>query len=443
MRVSVRQIPALGAVVMLAALLLSACASKVVSPVQPNAAQLSCSAGEGPIAERYYQGTFKWVCGPLPCPADKEAVWKPVSGSEATAGFAGLRSAAGVQKVSFTCASHCDSGEPRKPDGECPGFYFLHSRVEQNTLILTAVVMPPGSHASPGNFKPTSSRETYLRIPGVVITIDDDRVQRPSATTDGKGEARFDLASEPFRHLVDSSDLISFTATGQFKDGSKGRTMAVSTFDSQLAQEARARHQADLDAKRKERQAADAAADAKRREVNAQDLPKARQESGQLAATADISQKPRIKALSDQYCGHDVKGKVEQGHASESGGDGEVCFNIGVWISKIFTIPAIRLRESAEYFELSCKLGYSSGCARPEIAQAKAAEERQDQARGQQACTEVEPCHRKCARVEACINRCPLPYDKACGERCSRSDPACSLQQCFQLEAACEKAGGR
>jgi hypothetical protein len=418
---------------------LSACASKFVSPVQPTPGQLLCSSGEGPIAERYYEGTFKWVCGPLACPADQEAVWRPIKGSEATAGLWGLRSRAGVQKVSFTCGSHCDSGDPRRPDGECPGSYFLHSRVEQNTLILTAVVIPPGSHASTANFKPTSSKDNYLRTKGVVITIDDDRVQRPSRTTDEKGEVRFDLAAEPFRHLVDSTDLIFFSATGRFKDGSMGTTMAVSTFESQLAREARARSQADAQAKRNERERADADSDAKRRGVNADDLPKARRESGQFAAAADVSQKPQVKALSEQFCGHDVKQKVSEGRPGESGGDGEVCFNIGLWISQVFTIASIRLSESAEYFELSCKLGFAPGCARPEIARARAAEQQEDRARDQKACAEVAPCHRRCAGVKACIGRCSLPYDKTCGERCSRSDTACSLQQCFQLEAACEK----
>lgn len=349
MKDSVQRVSRFGVVGTLLTLVLSACASKVVSPVQPSAAQLSCSSGEGPIAERYYQGTFKWVCGPLPCPADQEAVWKPISGSEATAGFAGLRSAAGVQKVSFTCASHCDSGDPRRPDGECPGTYFLNSRVEQNTLILTAVVIPPGSHASPGNFKPTSSRENYLRTPGVVITIDDDRVQRPSATTDAKGEARFDLASEPFRHLVDSTDLISFSATGQFKDGSKGRTMAVSTLDSQLAQEARARKQAELDAKRKEHEAAQAGEDAKRRELESQ---------------CSSGKAESCYAVAMNLCWPGFwPGDAERPDMNLS--YGSACSRVLAW------------SQALPYFHKACELNHQPGCARESKLQAEQAETKQ------------------------------------------------------------------
>jgi hypothetical protein len=267
-KASVRRVSTLGVIVMLLALFLSACASKFVSPAQPTSAQLSCSSGEGPIAERYYEGTFKWVCGPLPCPADKEAVWKPISGSEDTAGLWGLRSSAGVQKVSFTCASHCDSDEPRDPHGGCQGAYFLHSRIEDNTLIITALIIPPGSHAAPSNFKPTSSKDAFLRIPGVRVTVVQPDI---TAVTDAKGEARFDLASEPSRHLVENIDPVRFMwkAQAEFRDGRRAET-SLSPGESQVAKEKEAQLQAQADAKRKERELANAGDDAKRQELDGQ-----------------------------------------------------------------------------------------------------------------------------------------------------------------------------
>lgn len=163
--------------------ILASCAAKVVSPTAP-IGQLSCSAGEAPVARRYYDGQFEWTCGPSPCSADKEAVWKPISGSEKTAGLWGLPSSAGVQKVDFTCAGHCDSGQPRLQNGKCPGNYALSSRFDGNTLIITARI----------DRKP---------IQGVRINIDHEGLRDVSGITDQRGEVRFDMVSEPFRHVLE------------------------------------------------------------------------------------------------------------------------------------------------------------------------------------------------------------------------------------------------
>ena len=203
-------------------LAVSSCAETIVSPTQPSSSRLSCSTGEGPIARRYSEGRFEWECGPLPCPADKEAVWQPIPGSENTAGLWGLRSQEGLQKVKATCQGHCDSGQPRSPDGECPGYYALGSRFDENTLVITALI---DKH----------------HIPGVTVRINDPRLKGASGTTDANGEVRFDVASEPFRHVVEEDEKKlweGWTIAGTFKDGRAVEGNA-SDYDSRMAKDDR------------------------------------------------------------------------------------------------------------------------------------------------------------------------------------------------------------
>jgi hypothetical protein len=394
-KASVRRVARLSAYVIPGLLLLSACASSVVSRVQPSTAQLSCSSGEGPIAERYYQGTFNWVCGPLPCPPDQEAVWKPIDGSEATAGLWGLRSRAGLQKVSFTCANHCDSGDPRKPNGECPGLYFLHSRVEQNTLILTAVAMPLGTRASSSNFKPTSSRETYLRIPGVVISINDARVQHPSGTTDKNGEARFDLASEPFRHVVKSSNPNFVSAKGRFRDGTEETLVDVSTSDSQLSKETRESELAQLKKNQTEE-----------------------------------------RARLDDECERDI---------------GDSCMRLAhsYGFSAAASSGTARQKNvdtSIQYYRKACALKVDAACTMVDaIDQPPSTANICAEASG---CTERCPAH---ACIEGCVQQqlsCqasrPTENCAAIGAQCvERCGGGACLQRCFRLASTCTRNGGR
>lgn len=203
------------ALVMILAVLPSACASKFYSPVQPAAAQLSCSSGESPVAQRYYDGRFEWVCGHSPCSGDRETVWKPVNGSE---------DRHGIQRVSSSCLGHCDSGKARFQDGTCPGHYTVKSKFDANTLVVVAEI----------DDKP---------IQGVSIAFGDRRLSGVSGMTDAKGEARFDVTTDPFRQVVeeDSKRLgtENWMLSGTFKDGKVERQLFTSGHDSNIAKEAR------------------------------------------------------------------------------------------------------------------------------------------------------------------------------------------------------------
>lgn len=176
----------------------------------------------------------------------------------------------------------------------------------------------------------------------------------------------------------------------------------------------------------------------------------ARKLTKQLADSGQAEKYDQVSAIANQYCGNMVQIRMEHAPPGQSGGDGEVCFNVGVYVSKTSKSAWDRQQRSASYFETSCKLGFTAACSRPEIAAAKTAQENlerrveADRQRGaQRACAEAEQCHQRCARVQACIGRCPLPYNQACGNQCSRSDPGCSLQRCFQLDGECSRAGGQ
>jgi TPR repeat protein len=64
---------------------------------------------------------------------------------------------------------------------------------------------------------------------------------------------------------------------------------------------------------------------------------------------------------------------IHQGRASDSGGDGEVCFNMGANHSDGMII-------AAGFFETSCALGFAAACQRPEIASKKAVAQQVDSA---------------------------------------------------------------
>jgi len=199
----------MGGEVVLCSVMLAACTTKVVSPRQPSSDALACSAGQMPVAQRYWQGQYEWACGPAPCSGDKETVWRPVPGSW---------DARGGSRVVASCVSHCDSGEPRKPEGDCPGVYQLKSRVEQNELIVTAVIWTP-------------RQQRDVPIPGVSISVGAKRASTVSATTDVSGQARFDLASGPLRQLVEADRMRAaptdvLTVSGEFKDGTRARDNA-------------------------------------------------------------------------------------------------------------------------------------------------------------------------------------------------------------------------
>lgn len=100
-----------------------------------------------------------------------------------------------------------------------PGFRFLHYRIEGDTLVVTAVLIPDGSNADPRSFNPNAPSRAFVRVPNVPITV-----VQPDLTiaTDANGEARFDLSSEPSRHLVEQRDPVRFQwmVRAAFKDGS-------------------------------------------------------------------------------------------------------------------------------------------------------------------------------------------------------------------------------
>lgn len=369
----------------LGALLASACASKFYSPTAPSGAQLPCSGGETPIAKRFYEGRFEWVCGRTPCPAEEEAIWKPKQGTE---------DRHGVSQADFTCASHCDTDDPRRADGTCPGLHFLHSRVDENTLVVTAVVIPPGSRGSPVNFQPSSSKETYLRMKGVIITLNDDRVQRPSQTTDSNGEVRFDIASEPFRHLVKTGDLIDFEATAQFKDGSTAKSTAVSTWNSKLAKETRENRLA---------QAKETATAARTKHE----------------AECQQANGPSCLKVAESYESTASSSKGAERQKNEA--------------------------TSIEYYRKACALHVESACRfidrldhPPSTAEICA------QASG---CTEKCPAHACIAgcvqKQRLCEHSRPVQFCANFGTQCTNQcgGGAC-LQDCFKLEAACTKGGG-
>jgi len=184
---------------------------------------LRCSAGEAPLATREYHGDYEWRCGEPACAQDTEAVWEPVPGSEDPRGIRNTRS---------ECLPRCDSGDPRAMDGTCPGLYSVDSRVEQNSLIVTA---------SAGQ----------RRVGGVRVRLTDADV---TAVTNSNGNARFDLSSEPLRSLVqEGSTLVGVQLPGNavlhvqaaFKDGSTASTQ-VTTADSAVGKEAWGKHQQQL-----------------------------------------------------------------------------------------------------------------------------------------------------------------------------------------------------
>jgi hypothetical protein len=113
----------------------------------------------------------------------------------------------------------CDNGAPRWRNGRCPGTYYLESRIDQNSLVITASAMAPGAAPRP--------------IPGVSVTYGDNWPQHPpSVTTDAQGEARFDLSTEPFVTLLAKGGPPPFGATGHFQDGTVARSAAISLRDT-------------------------------------------------------------------------------------------------------------------------------------------------------------------------------------------------------------------